>query len=148
MEIILVKDVEKLGKRGESVDVRDGFARNFLIPHSLAVPATEENRKRAQTQQKLEAGRKEKKRTEAEKLGGLVTATVLKFELKAGEKEKLFGSVTTQDLSDALAEKGISIDKKHFRLAEPLRSLGKHGVTVELAPEVKVTLQVEIVKKA
>ncbi len=148
MQVILVKDIEKLGKKGDSVNVRDGFARNFLIPHSFAVTATKENLKLAEIQQKREAGRKEKKRTEAEKLGEQVAATLLKFQLKVGEKDKVFGSVTAQELSDALAEKGFSVDKKHIRLTEPLRSLGKHGVTLELAPEVKVTLQVEIVKKS
>lgn len=148
MQVILVKDVEKLGKKGESISVRDGFARNFLFPRSFAILATKENLKQAEIHQKLEAGRKERKKGEAEKLGEQVAGTLLKFQLKAGEKDKVFGSVTAQDLSEALAEKGIPVDKKHFRLTEPLRSLGKHGVTVELAPEVKVTLQVEIAKKS
>ena len=148
MEVILLKVVEKLGKKGDLVNVRDGYGRNFLIPRTLAVPATAENRVRAETDKKLEAGRKSRKREEASKLAEQLTSLELRLEAAVGEKNKLFGAVTTQDLADALAQKGISVDKKQFKLSEPLRSLGKHTVTVELAPEVKAALQVEIVKKS
>ena len=148
MQVILLKDVEKLGRRGESLNVRDGFGRNFLIPRRLAVSATAENRLWAETQKKLEAGRKARKRDEAGKLAETLTALPLRLEVPVGEKNQVFGSITPQDLAEALAQKGISIDKKQFRLSEPLRTLGKHSVTVELAPEVKATLQIEIVKKS
>ena len=148
MQVILTKDVEKLGKRGESVNVRDGFGRNFLIPRRLAVPATRENREQSEIQKKLEAGRKTRKRDEAAKLAEAITALELQLEISVGEKNKVFGSITAQDLSEALEKKGFSVDKKQFKLSEPLRSLGKHKINVELAPEVKATLQVELIKKS
>ena len=148
MQVILLKDVEKLGKRGELVNVRDGFGRNFLIPRTLALPATPENRFWAEKRKKLEAGRKAHQRDDAEKLAQTLTATPLRFEVVVGEKEKIFGSVTAQEVAEALVKQGFSIDKKQIRLAEPLRSLGKHRVSVELAPEVKVTLEIEIAKKS
>ena len=148
MQVILLKDIEKLGKRGESLNVRDGFGRNFLIPRQLAISATPENLKRSEIEKKLEAGRKARKREDAGKLAETLAALNLHFEVKAGEKNKVFGSVTTQDIAKALAQKGISVDKKQFRLTEPLRTLGKHSVAIDLAPEVKVTLQIEIVKKS
>ena len=148
MQVILLKDVEKLGKRGESLNVRDGYGRNFLIPLQLAVSATPENLKRTEIEKKLEAGRKARNREDAGKLAETLAALNLRFEVTAGEKNKVFGSITTQDLAKALAQKGISVDKKLFRLTEPLRTLGKHSVTVDLASEVKATLQIEIVKKS
>ena len=147
MQVILLKDVEKLGKRGESLNVRDGYGRNFLIPLQLAVSATPENLKRTEIEKKLEAGRKARNREDAGKLAETLAALNLRFEVTAGEKNKVFGSITTQDLAKALAQKGISVDKKQFRLTEPLRTLGKHSVAIDLAPEVKATLQIEIVKK-
>ena len=148
MQVILMKDVERLGKRGESISVRDGFGRNFLIPRRLAVPATRDNLAQSEVQKKLEAGRKTRKRDEAAKLAESLAALELRLEVSAGEKDKVFGSVTAQDLSEALAKKGFPVEKKQFKLSEPLRSLGKHQVTVELAPEVKATLQVELIKKS
>ena len=148
MEVILLKDVEKLGKRGDLVNVRDGFGRNFLIPRTLALPATPENRLRLEKDKKLEAGRKTRRRDEAEKIAQTLASSSLHFEVVVGEKDKLFGSITAQDVAQALGQKGFLVNKKQVRLSEPLRSLGKHSVTVELAPEVKVKLQVEIVKKA
>ena len=148
MEVILLKDVEKLGKRGDLVNVRDGFGRNFLIPRILALPATPENRLRLEKDKKLEAGRKARRRDEAEKTAQMLASSNLHFEVVVGEKDKLFGSITAQDVAQALGQKGFLVNKKQVRLSEPLRSLGKHSVTVELAPEVKVKLQVEIIKKA
>ena len=147
VEIILLKDVEKLGKRGEAVNVRDGFGRNFLLPRGLAIPATRENKNRIEKEKKQASDRKARLRSESEKLAQKIASLDLTLEARVGEKDKLFGSVTTQDLAEALAKKGISVDKKQLSLSEPIRSLGKHTVTVELGPEVKSTFQVEVVKK-
>ncbi len=148
MDIILLKDVEKLGKKGDAVNVLDGFGRNFLLPRGLALPATRENRSRAEAEKKRSASQKARQKAEAEGLAQKLGHVQLHIEVTVGEKDKLFGSVTAQDLADALARKGFSIDKKHIHLSEPLRSLGKHAVAVQLAPEVRASLEVELVKNA
>lgn len=148
MEVILLKDVEKLGKRGEIVNVRDGFGRNFLIPRSLAIPASRQNRAFLETQKVQTAKRQTQKKQGAEALAQRLQALKLRMEMAVGEKDKLFGSVTTHDLAEALARQGVTLDKKQFHLPEPIRSLGPHPVTVELEAGVKVNLQVEVVKKS
>ena len=148
MEIILLQDVDKLGKKGATVNVKDGFGRNYLFPHGLALPATRENKTRVEIQKKQARGQQERKKAGAEGLAQQVASLVLQIEAKVGEKDKLFGSVTSQDIAKALLEKGISIDKKRIHLPEPLRSLGKHKVDLELDEGVKAHLQVEIVRNA
>ena len=148
MEIILLKDVEKVGKRGEVVSVRDGFGRNFLFPSGFALPATRENQALIEREKKQALKRRSQKKGEAEQLAQKLASFSLRLEVEVGEKDKMFGSVTAQDLQEALAQKGVSLDKKQFRLPEPLRSLGKHTVIVELDPEIKANLQVEVTKKA
>ncbi|MBI4116037.1 MAG: 50S ribosomal protein L9 [Candidatus Omnitrophica bacterium] len=147
MEVILLKDVEKLGKRGEVVAVRDGFGRNFLIPRSLALPATRVNKAFLEAEKKHASVRKTHKKEDAAKLAERIATLVLRLPVSVGEKDKLFGSITAQDLAEALKREGISIDKKQFRLEEPIRSLGAHKVTIDLEREVKATLQVEVIKK-
>ncbi len=147
MEIILLKDVEKVGKRGEVASVRDGFGRNFLFPRGLALPATRENRVLIEQETKRAEARASRKKSEADKLAQQLASLRLRIEVSVGEKDKMFGSVTPQDLQEALAQKGISLDKKQFRLSEPIRSLGMHPVTLELDSKVKATLQVEVTKK-
>ena len=148
MEIILLKDVERLGKRGEVASVQDGFGRNFLFPRGWALPATRENRALIERETKHAEARRAREKTKADKLAQQLASLRLRIEVSVGEKDKMFGSVTPQDLQEALAQKGISLDKKQFRLSEPIRSLGVHPVTLELDSEVKATLQVEVVKKA
>lgn len=148
MEIILLKDVEKVGKRGAVVHVRDGFGRNFLLPRGLALAATKENQALAERERKHGEARQARKKDEAEKLARELESLRLRVEVAAGEKDKMFGSVTPQDLQEALAKKGFPLDKKQFQLPEPIRSLGNYTVTVELEPEVKAALQVEVVRKA
>lgn len=147
MEVILLKDVEKLGKQGQVVQVRDGFGRNYLVPRSLAAVATRENRAFAEAQKAQAAKRQTYKKEEAEGLAQALQAKPVQIEVKVGENEKLFGSVTPQDLADALKRSGFSLNKKQIHLTEPIRSLGRHSVTVELGPGVKTALQVEVVKK-
>ena len=147
MELILLQDVEKVGRRGDLIQVRDGFGRNFLIPRSLAVPATPENRAAAEVLKKRAAAREVLKKGEAAETAERLQSLHLRIEAKVGDKDRLFGSVTAQDLSKAFREKGIPVDKRQIRLSEPLRTLGSHTVTVELAPEIKPTVSVEIVKK-
>lgn len=148
MEVILLRDVEKLGKRGEVVNVRDGFGRNFLLPRSLAIAATRSNRAFLEAQKKRTAKRLTEKKEEAEETAERLKSVRLRLEMAVGEKDKLFGAVTAQDLAEALRERGFNLDKKQIRLPEPIRSLGTHTVIVELNSDVKPTLQVEVVKVA
>jgi large subunit ribosomal protein L9 len=148
MEIILLKDVEKVGRKGEIVSVRDGFGRNFLLPRTLALPATPENRAQLETEKRRAAERRTQKKQEAEKLAEKLASLRLRVPVAVGEKDKLFGSVTSQDVAEAAAREGITLDKKQLILSEPIRSLGTHAVIVELDPNVKTTLQVEVVKKS
>jgi large subunit ribosomal protein L9 len=132
MELILTQNVEKVGRKGDVVRVRDGYARNFLIPRSLAVPATRANQEFVE-EQKVRAGkRREKERTEAQQIADKVSKVKLTLEVAAGDKEKLFGSVTAEDIAEALKKKGHDYDKKHVLLKEPIRSLGAYQVAVEI----------------
>lgn len=147
MQVILLKDIEKLGKRGELVQVRDGFGRNFLLPRSLALPATRENQAFVEKRRLRTQDRSTQKKQEAEALAEKLQALTLRIPVATGEKEKLFGSVTAQDLAQALAEQGIPVAKKQVHLPEPIRTLGRHTVTLELGQSVKANLSVEVVKK-
>ncbi len=148
MQIILLKDVEKLGKKGDAVNVRKGFGRNFLLPRGLALPATRENKSQFETEKKRAAAQKARQKSAAQEMADKLGRTKLQIEVTVGEKDKLFGSVTAQDLAEALARKEFCVDKKQIHLPEPLKSLGKHTVTVELSPEVKCSVEVELVKNA
>ena len=147
MEIILLQDIEKLGKRGEVVNVRKGYGRNFLLPHKLALPATDENRTALEFEKRRAAERKERSKEEALKLSDELAKLKLRLEVKVGEKGKIFGSVTAKNLAEALNERGITVDRRQIHLPQPIRSLGIHSVTVELHPEVKPAVEVDVVKK-
>ncbi|MDZ7373939.1 MAG: 50S ribosomal protein L9 [candidate division KSB1 bacterium] len=147
MRVILRQEVEKLGGPGKIVEVSDGYARNYLIPRGLAVPATpsalkalEEEKKRAE----LRASR-EKKAAErlAEKLNGVsVTATVA-----VGEEDRVFGAVTSQMIADLLKQKGFDIDRRKILLEEPLKALGIYDVPIKLHPEVEAKIKVWVVRE-
>jgi large subunit ribosomal protein L9 len=147
MEIILREDVQHLGRAGEVVKVKDGYARNYLLPKGLAYPATEGNRKRvtfeADRLARLRATEKEAAEVEASKLAGLS----LTFPMKVGEEEKLYGSVTASDIQRRLEEQGIHVDKRKIDLAEPIRSLGEFRVGVKLHAEVRPEITVVVVKE-
>ncbi len=147
MEIILLRDMENLGYKGDVVQVRDGFARNFLIPRKLGLAATRENQLFVKEQkvraQKRSAKRKQEAETRAKELHNLKVT----LPAAAGEHDKLYGSITTEDIAQALAAKGFSFDKRKIHLSSPIRSLGNFNVTIELYPEVKTSVAVEIVRK-
>ena len=147
MELILTHDVEKVGRKGEVVRVRDGFARNFLIPRSLAIPSTRANQEFVEEQKVRAEKRREKERGEAQKTVEKISKVKLTIEAASGEKEKLFGSVTAEDISEALRKQGHSYDRKHILLKEAIRSLGTYSVIIEIYPQVKATIAVEVVKK-
>lgn len=147
MELILTENVEKVGRKGDVLRVRDGFARNFLIPRNLAVPATRANREFVEDQKGRAQKRREKEKAEAQNMAQKLNNLKVVIEASAGEKDKLFGSVTAEDISHALQKQGHHYDRKHIALKEPIRSVGSHPVVVEIYPQVKATITVEVVKK-
>jgi large subunit ribosomal protein L9 len=146
MQIILQEDVEKLGTRGQLVDVAEGYARNFLLPRKLALEATAGNLKRLE---KMRANFAKKEATEkeaAQKQAELLTGVSLEFTRKAGENDQLFGSVTSGDIAEALAAKGFEIDKKRIVLAEPIKVMGEYEVPVKLHREVTANVKLAVKK--
>jgi large subunit ribosomal protein L9 len=147
MEIILRLDVQHLGRAGEVVKVKDGYARNYLLPKGLAYPATEGNRKRvtfeADRLARLAETEKQAAEGEAAKLAGVS----LTFPMKVGEEDKLYGSVTASDIQRRLEEQGIHVDKRKIDLPEPIRSLGEFRVGIKLHADVRPELTVVVVKE-
>ncbi len=132
MKVILRKEHEKLGQIGAVVDVKDGYARNFLIPNGIAYPATEGGM-RALTEEKKQAERRQSKELKAaQKLAVELEKVSITLQMKVGEDEKLFGAVTSQMIADSLKEKGFEIDKRIIELDEPIKALGIYNVSVRL----------------
>ena len=147
MEVILRDDVPKLGQRGDIVTVKDGYARNFLFPRHLALPATPGNRKQVE-QEKLAAARREaKEKTGAEAVSGMLADVVLTIPAKAGESDQLFGSVTAMDIAEALAAKGYNIDKRKVLLEEPIKTIGEYEVALRLHRDVATSVKVAVVRE-
>lgn len=144
MEVILREDIKGLGKAGALVKVKPGYARNFLFPRSLAYEATEGNKKRIENEQRARTTRSAAERGEAESLAARLAAVAITLKAKAGEGDKLFGSITSADLADALAAKGFSIDKRKIELEHPLKTLGSHTVSVRLHADVHAELKVTV----
>jgi large subunit ribosomal protein L9 len=136
MEIILREDVEKVGVRGAVVKVADGYARNFLFPKRLAVPATESNKKIVEQEREAYLRREAKLKSEAESLGQMMSNVRLTFRQRVGENGQLFGSVTAKDIADALEAQNYHIDRRKVQLDEPIRTLGEHKVPLRLHRDV------------
>lgn len=147
IQVILQQDVDKLGKSGELVRVRPGFARNFLLPRQLAVPATSAAVRRIEHEKQVALAKAEKSKKEAREIAAKIDALAIKLTLKAGEDGKLFGSVGTKDLEHAIAAQGLKIDRKKIQLAEPIKQLGTYEIPVKLVGDVGATLKVEVVAK-
>lgn len=147
MEVILKEDVPALGKAGEVVRVKEGFARNFLLPRRKALPATAGNLKSLELQKKHLEAKRERLRQEAEALSGQLASIRVTLEKQAGEEDKIFGQVTTREIAQALAALGYSIDRRLIRLTEPIRTIGTHTVEVHLHGEVVVPVAVDVKKK-
>lgn len=146
MKIILKEDVEKLGERGDVVEVADGYARNFLLPKQMAVQAQPgkieeikkiEKRKRKKEEEKKEQAREQAAKMEEEKLV---------FPVKAGEKGRLFGSVTSQDIAEELEQKGFEIDRRNIDLEENIKELGEHQVAIKIYSDISAEVTVEVVE--
>jgi large subunit ribosomal protein L9 len=144
MKVILLEDVDTLGKLGDTVNVKDGYARNYLIPHNLALQATTRNLKVHANKLRDIERKKDKIMDDARSLADKVAGVSLTFTRKTGEKGRLFGSVTNMDIAEALAEKGLAVDRKDIHLPEPIKSLGEFDVQIKLHhdvnPQIKITV--------
>ncbi|MBO8168640.1 MAG: 50S ribosomal protein L9 [Thermoanaerobacteraceae bacterium] len=145
MKVILKQDVKKLGRKGDVVEVSDGYARNFLLPKGLAEEATSGNMKELKKMKKAEQRRYQEEVAAAEQTRERLAASVITIKAKAGDNGKLFGSVTSKDIAEAIKnELGIKIDKRKIELDDPIKSLGSYNLKVKIHPEVhgKVTVKV------
>ena len=147
MEVILRDHVEKLGKRGEIVKVSDGYARNYLLPRKLALPATEGNRKHVERERKIMETREAEEKSQAEAVATRLSTVDITIARRVGETEQLYGSVTAADIADFLKSKGFEIDRRKLILPEPIKSIGEHDVPLKLHREVTVPLKVKVVKE-
>jgi len=145
MNVILKEDIKNLGKMGDVVTVKDGYARNFLLPKNFAVEANEKNVKAFEHMKRQILDRARKIKTDAEAMAAKFAGKIIVISAKAGEEGKLFGSVTTADIADALKKEGLEIDKKKIHLEEPIRRLGTFTVSVKVHPEVSADLTVQVV---
>jgi len=145
MELILREDVEHLGRRGEVVQVKGGYGRNFLLPRKLAMVVTSGNRKVVEQQKTAAVKRDDREQSDAQQLAGMLGQVVLSIARKAGESGVLFGSVTSLDVAEALHKKGFEIDRRKIHLEEPLKQLGEFQVPVRLHKDVTVPVQVQVV---
>ncbi len=147
MEVILKKDVEKLGAAGLVTSVKSGYARNYLLPQGLALVATPANLKVVQREKEKAAVQLEKQKQQALVLADKINTTSITITVQAGEEGVLFGSVTNQDIAQAYKNEGIAIDKKKIDLVDPIKEVGVFKVSVRLHPEVTAEAKIWVVKE-
>jgi large subunit ribosomal protein L9 len=147
MEVILRDHVEHLGRRGEIVKVADGYARNFLLPRKLALPATDANRKWVERERKIAEVRDQEERGAAEAIAARLAALDLTITRKVGENDQLYGSVTNADIADLLAKKGFELDRRKILLPDPIKALGESTVPVKLHRDVTAQIKVTVAKE-
>jgi large subunit ribosomal protein L9 len=145
VEVILREDIEKLGNRGQIVKVADGYARNFLLPRRMAVPATDSNRKIVEQERESHIRKEAKLSDEARDLGRMLEKVSINITQKAGEEGQLFGSVTAGDIADALEAQNYKIDRRKIQLDHPIKQVGEYKVPVRLHREVTVEIPVNVV---
>jgi large subunit ribosomal protein L9 len=148
MEVILKEDVPKLGHRGEVVKVAEGYGRNFLLPKKLAIEATAANRAVIEQMKQSAVRKSAVEKADADALAKQLDGAALSFQRKAGEKDHLFGSVTSSDIAEALERKGFNIDRRKIQLDEPLKSIGEFEVAVRLHRDVTSKVKVTVEKEA
>jgi large subunit ribosomal protein L9 len=148
MEVILKEDVAKLGSRGDVVKVSEGYGRNFLLPRKLAVEATKGNKTVIEQMKQASQRRSAREKGDAEGLAQQLAGVSLSFNRKAGEKDHLFGSVTSSDIAEALEAKGFTIDRRRIQLDEPLKTLGDFNVPIKLHRDVTAQIKVAVAKEA
>jgi large subunit ribosomal protein L9 len=147
IQVILQADVAKLGDSGELVKVRPGFARNYLLPRQLAVPATTAQINRLNHEKAVAVAKAEKNKKEMKDLASKIEALKIQIARPVGEDDRLFGSVTAKDIENAVKAAGLEIDRKKMHLKEPIKAIGTFEIPVKLLSEVTATLKVEVVKK-
>jgi large subunit ribosomal protein L9 len=147
MEVILREDVEKLGNRGQVVNVAAGYARNYLLPKRLAVLATGGNRKIVEQERQAHLRREAKEVADAQDLGKLMAMVSVTISQKAGENDQLFGSVTAQDIAGALEKQGYNIERRKIQLGDPIKQLGEHKVPIRLHRDVTIEIPVTVVRE-
>jgi large subunit ribosomal protein L9 len=147
MEVILREHVDNLGRRGEIVKVADGYARNFLLPRKLALPATAGNKKHVERERKIMESREAEEKGQAEAIAARLAAVEISIARRVGETDQLYGSVTASDVADFLKSKGFEIDRRKLILPEPIKTVGDHKVPLKLHREVTVPLVVKVIKE-
>lgn len=148
MEVILMEDVENLGSRGEKISVKDGYARNFLLPRKLALPATSSGVRMMKEEERRRAVREVKMHREAEELARALNKVSCTAEVQAGEDDRVFGAVTSGDIAELLNNQGFEIDKRKIALDEPLKALGVYTIPIRLYSDVEAKVKVWVVKKS
>lgn len=142
MKLVLLQDVKNVGKKGELVDVSDGYARNFLLPKKLAITATDGVMKKRDKEAADVVAKKQREKEQAQELAVSLQAQQLKLPVRVGENGKLFGSIGTSDIADAIRKQfNYDIDKKTIQLKDPIKSPGEHEVTVKLYPDVQAKIR-------
>ncbi len=147
LQVVLQSNVDKVGESGELVKVRPGFARNYLIPRGLAVPATAAAVNRIAHEKSVAVAKADRTKKELSGVAEQINALKLTLTRSVGEDDKLFGSVTSKEIENAAKAAGVTIDRKKMQLAEPLKALGSYEIPVRLMADVVATLKVEVVKK-
>ncbi len=145
--VLLLKPLEHLGAEGEEVNVRAGYARNFLIPKKLAVPLTQSNRRYIEALNQRRVEREREELAGAERLAAQIKKSSIAIAVKTGEGGKMFGSVTIPNILERLQEEGIELDRKQVHTDGPIKELGRHQVTVKLHADVQVTMNIEVVSE-
>jgi len=147
MEVILRTHVEHLGNRGEIVKVAAGYARNYLLPRKLALPATEGNKRHVERERKIVEAREADERGQAQAIAARLESAEISITRRVGDTEQLYGSVTSADIADFLKTKGFEIDRRKLILPEPIKTLGEHSVPLRLHRDVTVTLKVQVARE-
>ena len=145
MKVILTEEIRGLGTRGDIVTVKDGYARNFLLPKNLAREASASNLKSIEHERKKWAALANQEKAEAQKAADAVKGVKIQIQKRVGDQGHLFGSVTANEIADALEAKGVQVDKRRIELAHPIKTVGVHDVEVRLHREVTALIQVEVV---
>lgn len=144
-QVILKQDVDKLGHAGELVRVKPGFARNYLLPRGLAVVATGENIRQIEHERRIALALSDKRRKVAEGTAAQIEGLTLEIPMQAGEGDKLYGSVTSRDIAQALASRGIEVDRKRLQIPDTIRALGEYEISAKLGHDVSVTFKISVV---
>ena len=147
MKVILMKDTKNLGEIGDELEVKDGYARNYLLPSGVAIKATKGAMKVLEQKKREKARREQKIQEECGELAEKIAAISCTIPMEAGEEDKLFGAVTSEKIAECLLAEGIEVDKKKIVLEEPIKNLGVYNVEINLHPEVKAQARVWVVKK-